>query len=88
MREVLRDEMYSIAGAGDPLADENSQLIRQIMRGAGWGAISGIRFGFPGMVGGALSSTAQTVIQGAMAKMPVNVPIPRVPLGPTWNGSK
>lgn len=37
-----------------------------------------------GMVGG----VTQTVVQGAAAQIPVNVPIPKVPMRPTWNGSK
>lgn len=88
MRDLNSKELKSIGGAGDPLTDQNSQLIRQIMIGAGWGMIWGLPMGFPGMAAGALTATTQTVLQGAASRMPVKVPIPRVPMGPTWNGSK
>ncbi|EDN5467582.1 hypothetical protein LZX53_004811 [Salmonella enterica] len=56
MRELDNKELNIVGGAGDPLTDPNSQIMRQIMAGA--------------------------------AQIPVNVPIPKVPMGPTWNGSK
>lgn len=34
MRDLNSKELKSIGGAGDPLTDQNSQLIRQIMIGA------------------------------------------------------
>ncbi|MBK4715438.1 MULTISPECIES: E492 group microcin [Tenebrionibacter/Tenebrionicola group] len=88
MRKLNIKGMISVGGAGDPLTDRNSDLIRQMMINAGWGAAFGITGGFPGMAAGAVAGVTQTVVQGAVAQMPVHVPIPTVPLGPVWNGSK
>ncbi|EAA8037481.1 microcin [Salmonella enterica subsp. enterica] len=88
MRELDNKELYFVGGAGDPLADPNSQILRQVMANAAWGAAFGIRGGLPGMAVGMAGGVTQTFIQGAAAQMPVNVPIPKVPMGPTWNGSK
>ncbi|ECC1695096.1 microcin [Salmonella enterica subsp. salamae] len=88
MRELDNKELDFVGGAGDPLADPNSQILRQVMANAAWGAAFVIRGGLPGMAVGMAGGVAQTVIQGAAAQMPVNVPIPQVPMGPTWNGSK
>ncbi|MDZ5848905.1 hypothetical protein U4K67_26155, partial [Klebsiella pneumoniae] len=88
MRELDREELNCVGGAGDPLADPNSQIVRQIMSNAAWGAAFGARGGLGGMAVGAAGGVTQTVLQGAAAHMPVNVPIPKVPMGPSWNGSK
>lgn len=88
MRELNPKELTLIGGAGDPLTDENSQLIRQIMVNFNWSVAFGIARGFPGMAAAGALAVTQTVVQGAMARMPVNVPIPNVPMGPVWNGSK
>lgn len=88
MRRLNTNELFLTAGAGDPLTDANSDLIRQIMLGAGWGAAFGVTGGLPGMALGAVGGVTQTVVQGAVSQMPVKVPIPTVPMGPTWNGSR
>lgn len=48
--------------------------------GAGFGSMVG-------PVGSAVTAAVQTVVQEAVEHGPVNVPIPVVPMGPTWNGS-
>nr|AAA88772.1 microcin 24 precursor [Escherichia coli] len=87
MRELDREELNCVGGAGDPLADPNSQIVRQIMSNAAWGPPL-VPERFRGMAVGAAGGVTQTVLQGAAAHMPVNVPIPKVPMGPSWNGSK
>lgn len=73
-------EMRSVTGAGAP---NNSQIVKDLAIDAGLGAAF-----TPGMpwIGAGLGM-ATNVIHGAINNGPVNVPIPRVPMGPTWNGS-
>lgn len=88
MKLLNAKQQSFISGAGDPLTAENSELIRQIMLGARWGAYMGVVGGWPGVISGAASGAITPVLQGAASRMPVNVPIPKVPLGPTWFRSR
>lgn len=68
MRELDNKELDFVGGAGDPLADPNSQILRQVMANAAWGAAFGIRGGLPGMAVGMAGGVAQTVIQGLLPR--------------------
>ncbi|PEI05876.1 microcin [Pantoea agglomerans] len=88
MRELNSEEIRNVAGAGtDNPYDNPILLMNQIAENAAWGAALGAYGGPEGVILGAGGGVVQTVVQGAAAQMPVNVPIPQVPLGPTWNGS-
>ncbi|PNS12743.1 microcin [Mixta theicola] len=83
MKEINHYLLTSVSGAAVDAA--NQEVIKQISTnmayGAGWGAITG---GAPGAVVGATGGALQTVIQGAINHGPVNVPIPKFPMGPVW----
>jgi hypothetical protein len=52
------------------------------------GAMNGVPAGIPGMALGAVRGATGCVGSRTAAHMPVNVQIPRVPMGPVWNGSR
>jgi hypothetical protein len=84
MKKINGYLLASVSGAAvDPA---NQAVIKDISTnmtyGAGWGAITG--GGVPGALMGATGGALQTVIQGAINHGPVNVPIPKVPMGPVW----
>ncbi|MFK8258717.1 microcin [Erwinia sp. AnSW2-5] len=84
MERIANDLLYKIVGAGDANKQLGHDLASSIAWGAGFGAVTG---GPGGALIGAGSAAVQTVVQGAINHGPVNVPIPTIPMGPTWNGS-
>lgn len=66
----------------------NSAIAGSLRNDVAWGAGVGFITGGPGgaIVRGSAAAT-QNVVQGTIKHGPVNVPIPQVPMGPTWNGS-
>lgn len=91
MREIDESMLITISGAGNDQASSNKELLNTLGEnmawGAGFGAIAGPGGGVAGAVGGAATGAIQAVVQEAVKHGPVNVPIPVVPMGPTWNGS-
>ncbi len=91
MREIDADMLINVSGAGGDQTDKNQQLLNSLGSSMAWGAGLGAVGGPGGAVAGAITGAAgaalQTVVDGAVAHGPVNVPIPVVPMGPTWNGS-
>ncbi|UQY45011.1 microcin [Mixta hanseatica] len=83
MKKINHSLLASVSGAAvDPANQEViKQMTTNMAYGAGWGAITG---GAPGALVGATGGALQTVIQGAINHGPVNVPIPKVPMGPVW----
>lgn len=87
MREIEESMLINISGAGNEQASSNQQLLNTLGENMAWGAGFGATAGVAGAVGGAATAAVQTVVQEAVKHGPVNVPIPVVPMGPTWNGS-
>lgn len=84
MKEIKDNLLQDITGAGNP----NQQLVHDFGTNVAWGAgLGGLTGGPAGAFIGGAGGAVQTVVQGAFNHGPVNVPIPRVPMGPTWNGS-
>ncbi|OJT36105.1 hypothetical protein [Serratia plymuthica] len=85
MKELSGAMLNAISGGTDP----NTQLMNNLGNNMAWGAGLAAASG-GGIVGagvGAVGGAVQTVVQGAINHGPVNVPIPQVPMGPSWNGS-
>lgn len=91
MREIEESMLINISGAGGDQADNNQQLLNSLGRNMAWGVGLGATWGPGGAVAGAITgavgAAVQTVVDGAVKHGPVSVPIPAVPMGPTWNGS-
>ncbi|MEB7885391.1 E492 group microcin [Serratia fonticola] len=84
MKVLTANEIEMVSGASAPGIDPaNAQVIKDIAIDAGIGAM--LTPGAPWLGGGL--SAAGSVIHGAINHGPVNVPMPSLPLGPTWNGS-
>ncbi|EKN3569499.1 TPA: microcin [Yersinia enterocolitica] len=87
MKEISDNNiLLQISGAGD---SNNSAIAGSFGKDVAWGIGTGLITGGPGgaVIGAGVAAT-QNVIQGAINHGPVNVPIPTVPMGPTWNGSR
>lgn len=87
MREIDESMLINISGAGSEPADSNQQVLSSLGQNMAWGAGLGAVGGVAGVVSGAVGGAVQTVVEGAINHGPVNVPIPTVPMGPSWNGS-
>lgn len=82
MKEISKQELDQVFGAGD----QNDKLMTDLGKNMAWGAAFGIPAGPTGMAIGAATGAVQTVGEGLIANLPVHVPIP-VMIGPSWNGS-
>ncbi|MCS3431769.1 microcin [Klebsiella sp. BIGb0407] len=82
MKEISKQDLALVFGAGDP----NDKLVKDLGENMAWGAAFGVRGGPAGMALGATAGALQTVGQGLINHGPVNVPVP-VLMGPNWNGS-
>ncbi|WP_440866952.1 E492 group microcin [Symbiopectobacterium purcellii] len=87
MREIDESMLVNISGAGNDQASTNKELLNTLGENMAWGAGGGAVGGIAGAAGGAVTGAIQTVVQEAVKHGPVSVPIPVVPMGPTWNGS-
>ncbi|WP_145585626.1 microcin [Yersinia kristensenii] len=86
MKEIT-DNNILLQISGSDGAD-NSAIAGSFSNAVAWGAGVGFITGGPaGAMIGSSAAATQNVVQGAIKHGPVNVPIPQVPLGPTWNGS-
>ncbi len=87
MREIDESMLINVSGAGNDQASSNKELLNTLGENMAWGAGFGAVGGVAGAGIGAAGSAVQTVVQEAIKHGPVSVPIPIVPMGPTWNGS-
>lgn len=84
MKVLSLNEIEMVSGASGPSIDPgNAQIIKDVAIDAGIGAA--FTPGAP-WIGGGLGA-AGSVIHGAINNGPVGVEMPKIPLGPTWNGS-
>lgn len=71
-----------------PVGPSNSQIVPGITNSMLWGAGLGFISGGPvSAVAGLTGGAVQYVVTESWAYLPVNVPFPKIPMGPSWNGS-
>ncbi|MDC9597169.1 E492 group microcin [Xenorhabdus anantnagensis] len=85
MKDLSQNELSFISGAGDAVDEANKKLMKDLSEsialGAGVGAITG---GGPGAIVGGTGAAVKTIIKESINHFPVNVPIPNLPMSPSW----
>ncbi|CAM3979156.1 colicin V family bacteriocin [Xenorhabdus thuongxuanensis] len=85
MKTLSQNELNFISGAGDSVDQANDKLISDLGKNIAWGTGLGAITGGPvGAAVGAVGAAVQTVVQEAINHGPVNVPIPSIPMNPSW----